>query len=275
MDALVGFERSPTPLPLLQQAARWAVAVSLLLLATLGFLVLARRWAGALTVPLPGSLMVVCGLALALAALGTRRVLDDGAWSSCRGWLSVIVSASVLVWGLGLSSPEQGTGVLALWGVLLVEEGWSWGRWRGALVETPPAAAPQDPIALLPATNLPVDPAVEPLTPVEMSLASADDASVSQNVVRRRDAAGFDVVEGWQRVELAAGQRQATAHVAICPALDYQPTCYVEQIGGAEAQIKVAQMLPYGVRFELKLGAASAGPQSVTFEFSIVPADAP
>jgi hypothetical protein len=65
-----------------------------------------------------------------------------------------------------------------------------------------------------------------------------------------------------------AGQRTGSIHVAFCPPFAAVPEVEVEQIDGPEARIKTAQLLPYGVRLDLKLAAASEEPTSVLLQFS-------
>ncbi len=47
------------------------------------------------------------------------------------------------------------------------------------------------------------------------------------------------------------------------------PQCYAEQMDGPPARLKVAQVLAYGVRFEIKLEEPAEEPTSVVIEFSI------
>jgi hypothetical protein len=41
----------------------------------------------------------------------------------------------------------------------------------------------------------------------------------------------------------------------------------VEQIGGPPSRVKTAQLLPYGVRLDLKLAATAEEPTSVLLQF--------
>ncbi len=67
-------------------------------------------------------------------------------------------------------------------------------------------------------------------------------------------------MSGWLRMPFAAGQRTGSVHVAFCPPLRATPELLVEQIGGPEARVKTAQLLPYGVRLDLKLAVAAEEP---------------
>jgi len=90
-----------------------------------------------------------------------------------------------------------------------------------------------------------------------------------QQMTRERGADGKEIVSGWIRVEFAAGQRHATAHVAICPPFDAAPHCAVEAVDGPSAQVKVAQALPHGARLDLKLDEPAPDATSVVVEFAL------
>jgi hypothetical protein len=79
-------------------------------------------------------------------------------------------------------------------------------------------------------------------------------ADVSQQMTRRREASGGETVTGWCRVELAAGQRVANLHVGFCPPLPSVPRVTVQQHDGVPLAVKLAQVMPYGVRVELRRG---------------------
>ncbi len=89
---------------------------------------------------------------------------------------------------------------------------------------------------------------------------SLDSPDIVQRFVRRMTAEGEDVLEGWLRVPFEAEQRTAIAHAAFCPPFAAEPTLSVEQIEGPQGRLKIAQLLPLGVRIEIKLSSpASAG----------------
>jgi hypothetical protein len=88
-------------------------------------------------------------------------------------------------------------------------------------------------------------------------------------VVRRCEPDGSETIAGWLRAAVPAAARHATAHVAICPPFEGLPECFAEQMDGPPAQVKVAQVLPHGVRFEIKLDERAAEASDVLVEFSI------
>jgi hypothetical protein len=91
---------------------------------------------------------------------------------------------------------------------------------------------------------------------------------VTQQLMRSRTADGTEELSGWLRPAFAAGQRTGSIHVAFCPPFAGTPELAVEQIGGPEARIKTAQLLPYGVRLDLKLAATADQPTTVLLQFS-------
>ena len=246
-----------------------SLAASLFALVALaGVLVCARRATGALGQPLSPAVLGGLGVLLVVAALVFRRAWADP-WAS-RGIRYAVWSAPsvvLLCWLLGVTL--EGTdafGAMLFVGLLVAEEGWSWGR-LGTASEHPRRPEPiERPVA---------DRQVAAPSPLERFAGEAaaiaadePDESVSQHVVRRREDDG-EVIEGWTRIELAATERHATAHVAICPPLSRVPQCYAEQMDGPPARLKVAQVLAYGVRFEIKLEEPAEEPTSVVIEFSI------
>jgi hypothetical protein len=93
-------------------------------------------------------------------------------------------------------------------------------------------------------------------------------AELCQQVSRGVTADGRQTVYGWLRAEFQPGQRTAFAHVAICPSLPGLPRVTFRQTSGPEARVKAGQVLPYGIRFELKLAAAPDRARHVRLDFS-------
>jgi hypothetical protein len=262
------------------------------LVALAGLLVVARRLSGALTEPLPAIVLVTVALALVSAAIAFRGWIsrDIGAARPLvRYGASAVPSIVLAVWAAALLLPGTNVaGVLGFLGLLFVEEAWSWRRslvgYRASAKFDPagasdtqlsglshsstatkssmtvPAAAEE----IVGATILD-HPAADPLDRLPVDVG----ADASQWIVRRRDEAGSETIEGWVRAPFAASQRHANAHLAICPPFARTPVCYAEQSDGPPAEIKIAQVLPYGVRIEIKLDEAAAEPCDVTIDFSI------
>lgn len=278
--------------PLLLSLVRSAALAMLALVALLGLLLVARRASGALTEPLPPLALLAAGGLLGAAALLFRQLLVFPPTSLAASHqarprafkLSAMVSVVVALWALGLSGAGLGGGGLALWGLMLVEEGVSWELLRQSartpIIDMPmlPLAGPAVPLirtaapAVLPGAVWSSATQTEAEADVELEACEAEaqrDEQLVQQHTRRRLDDGSEVLEGWLCVELAAGQRHATAHVAICPPLAGEPVCYAEQSDGPDAQVKVAQVMAHGARFEIKLDREQPEPSRVGIEFSI------
>ena len=241
------------------------VAVSwLALLAAAAILIGARRLGGALGEPLSQPTLVAWACFLGAAAHLFRAACCRLTPSRTRaGRLALAaVPSGVLVLsaaGLSLEGSTPG-GLVALWGILALEEGWSWRQiWRQSVAPDLSPLAMQSLVESLDATPWAGDEVME----------SDAEGAISQRIVRRRLADGAEIIEGWVRADFAIAERHASSHVAICPPLGCLPECYAEQSDGPPAEIKVAQVLPYGVRFEIKLDAPAEEPSAVIVEFSI------
>ena len=98
---------------------------------------------------------------------------------------------------------------------------------------------------------------------------AADEGSIEQTTERCQLHDGGSLLRGRIRTSFKPGQRTAWSHVAFCPPFDHIPRLEFEQIHGPNARIKVGSLLPYGVRFELKLMRASDREESVTLTFVV------
>lgn len=244
---------------------RVAVALGLLLLAIAGGLLVARRIAGALVTPPSAATFAMVGMLLAAAGLGFRRVLEDMPLAGqVRLALHALPGGVALLWLAALSLPDSGWALALLFAPVLFAEGWSWGRLVPAetptdgdqpqAVASPAAVAPTQPDGVVPDIDEPVE----------------REAETNLQQTRRRDGDAGDVLEGWVRVDFAAGQRHAAAHVAICPPMERNPTCYAELADGPDAAVKITQAMSFGVRLEVKLAEPAEEPTSVIVEYSIL-----
>jgi hypothetical protein len=271
MDAQATIRRLDIPrasFPLGPQLAR-IVANSLLALLTLaGLLICIRRTSGALAEPLAASVLVGLGGLLSLSAVVFRASLPSAHWRGSRLALYAVwaaPSAVLMLWAAGLSLREASSGgLLGLWGLLVAEETWSWGR----LWQYPSAPAEPNGVAVRPSLAAPQS-GRSPAGAIVVDEGDEEIEAISQQVVRRRQPDGSETIEGWVRTEFLRGQRHGAAHVAICPPLDRVPRCFAEQMDGPAAQIKVGQVLAYGARFEIKLDKPAERATSVIVEFSI------
>jgi hypothetical protein len=247
--------------------AQFSRSVSVWLVALLGLgalLVCARRAAGALATPLPTAMLLpwmafVGGCVLASRAAPRDALAERGVRFAARWGATTLL---LVLWAVGLGLPQTSPGgLVGIWGIVLAVEAVSWARrWANSNRR----ALPHDRVARLDA--LPSSNVHGPGTFAVVDAESPE--QISQHVVRKRDDDG-EVIEGWLRVDFAARQRHATAHLAICPPLGHTPRCYAEPSSGPDAELKVAQVLPYGVRFEVKLDAVPSDATNVVIDFAI------
>jgi len=258
-----------------------------------------RRLAGALTQPLEAAPLLVVAAVLVMAAAALRLGRRALTTSDQRRWadpFAVVTSAAVVLVAFSLSLPGTSWSSLAVfWLAVAAEEAWAWWRrWgRGTLSFEPlvlsePGRVGPESGRHAPArtANPPASMAVVPLD-VENGLNEADleeasegleDAAfdadeppgedVTQQLTGSQAADGSETLVGWLRVALAARQRNTNVHVAFCPPFARTPEVTVEQLDGPETRIKVVQVLPYGVRCDLKLAGTSVSPASVLLQLS-------
>ncbi|MBX3412200.1 MAG: hypothetical protein KF708_05730 [Pirellulales bacterium] len=245
------------------QLARQGVGLLLVLLLgaalTLGF----RRLTGALERPLAAPMLAAAAVALAaissLLHLASRRL-----WPTPAGrWLEVSIVLGLLVAGLALSLPGSSpAGMAFFWLVLATAETATRAPWRSR-----PDKRVESHVA--DRTSLHSHTHVESV-PARSDLSAGDEGlsqGTLQQITRTRSDEGVEAVEGRLGVELAAGQRTATAHVAFCPPFARVPRIEVA-VDGEEARVKLAQALPHGARFDVKLNAPAEEPLVLPLRFS-------
>ena len=257
-----------------------------------------RRLAGALENPLESTALVGAGVAAAAAAAAIRlewrgqgrgwtprrpaRLHSDSAGPLAReglgvggdGWATLFsrclpwtVSAAVVALGAALSLPRTPLpGLAILWAVLLGEELWGWAWLSYARVRTGAAEAAGGEPA--PRAGSPTQSEVHAMVAEGPDLEEIPADDILQQLIRRRATDGSEVLSGWLRVPLAAGQRTANIHVAFCPPFPRTPQVAVEQLDGPGARIKKVQVLPYGVRLDLKLAELSEAATAIVLQFS-------
>ncbi|MGO8691318.1 MAG: hypothetical protein ACLQLG_16980 [Thermoguttaceae bacterium] len=220
----------------------------------------------------PAAMVLVAASVAALAALA-RSGRPRAGWN-------LLLSAAVLLLGIALCvRGAAGSGLLAFWAILAGEEGWAWGRLllpgrrrghrrrdaqqtRRLRVDGPDGRSRDSGDARSMVAGM----------RGAAALGEEEDAVPAENVLQRltlsQDADGSQRLSGWLRLRLAAGQRSGVVHVAFCPPFCRTPELSLEQLGGPPARIRTAQLLPHGVRLELKLSPATAAGGSVLLRFA-------
>lgn len=256
--------------------SRVAVLAALALLLAVALLLAMRRLSGALQTPLSAPTLLAVGGLLVMVASGVRavwRVVDPAAGT----WLDTFVryAPSVALWGTTASISLSGSSPLGLagcWLLVIAAEIWHWRFWPRALWPrgTGADAAVRRGKARVPAEGVARQVATSDEAEAEDLEENADlPANIVQRLTRARDAAGCDILYGSLRADLAADQRSTSVHVAFCPPFVSPPRVAVEQTAGPDARIKVAQVLPYGTRLDVRLARLPQEPSTVTLEINV------
>ncbi len=285
-----------------------SVATLLPLLGLAGGMFVWRRLAGALHEPLDAWSLATTAVVLATSSGAVRVLGRGywGRDASSRPWLAALIllgpTAAIAAAGFSLSVPGTSfAGLAVLWGVLAMGElaglvfgsfaaclpGWKTCSIREdehAVVNCDvyePVASPStvDRRLRFDAAHEPSAPAVEQAPPLETDAglnASLDaatfdetpDQQLTQQIVRMQAPDGTETMSGRVRASFLPGQRTASVHLAFCPPFSSVPTVEVEQVDGPPGRIKTVQLLPYGVRFDLKLFKDAEEPLGVLLQFS-------
>ncbi len=265
-EANVGPDLGRVIRPLAELARAMAAALMALLLLAAAVLCW-RRLAGTLSNPLEPAVLVFIAAAAAATAATTRliwRRQSGQQRSGPPGWVLIAAPlAAVVALGSAVSLPDTSPGGLVLmWLILAGEECWALGTaWRHRRFTR---RRPSEPGR----GDVRSDPPQTPATPaVQPQLDGPPSADVTQHLVRSHTAEGGEILAGWLRVPMAAGQRSASVHVAFCPDFATTPRMTVDQVGGPPARIKTVQLLTLGARLDVKLAAPSQAAASVLLQF--------
>lgn len=259
---------------LLDELARWtSYVLAALLLAGVSVLWW-RHFAMALRQPLtwPG-LLLAGGAAAGTGALARtlfRWAAPSGDSRQVNAFFECIVSLCLLAWGTAVSlGGGRAGGLILFWGILVGEEIWAWWRALGLDQRFLASRTAQDDSGIIPGTSEDrdaPDDSVDRLPQAPRILAKSE---ILQELVRSQEAGGAECLSGWIRVPLAVGQRSAAVHLAFCPPFSRTPRVTVVQQDGPPARIKPVQVLPFGVRLDLKLIQASSASGSVLMEIAV------
>jgi hypothetical protein len=161
---------------------------------------------------------------------------------------------------IALSLPGSSIfGLIVLW---LTITGTELGLWR--LNKDHSASKPA--LRSLPA-SLVVAPENEPLTENSWNASETLDAAATQKLIYRSSTDGKPCVQGWLRASFVADQRTAIIHTAFCPAFEQTPSVEAEPIDGPLCEVRPTLVLPWGVRWEVKLDSPATASTSVALEF--------
>lgn len=239
--------------------------------ASVSLVLMQRRLAGALVDPGPMALLAAGLFAVALAAAPRAMAraihpFPHSAWILGAVWF--LPAIALLLAMLALSVPSAALGAIAvIWITAISSEAWFWtpivreGAIR--LRRNPRVAEP----ALRRAESFPAMKPVESGTrPREAAVPL--DPHVWQQTNRAYAADGADVLRGTLRAVLAVGQRTANVHLAFCPPFARLPQLDYRQTDGPPARVKLGQLLPYGVRLDVKLDEPAEASSTVLLELT-------
>ncbi|MEX2186137.1 MAG: hypothetical protein WD875_05050 [Pirellulales bacterium] len=255
--------------PTLELLARVLAGACLGGLVVVAAVVLARRAAGAVAVPLPAAPLLCSGALLAsLAALAQWPHLAYLARRTDRrihvvdvlGLGAPLLAASMLAAAMTLPGTPAGRAML-LWLPLVASQGAIvWLRRARVGVAHQSTVASDDPPTAAMQTDLDAvrDDAAMPLVPVSSESIDEELApDVTQHWTRRLVDAS-DVLEGLARAPFASGSRVTNLHVGVCPPFAAAPEVFAETTDGPLATVKVAEALPFGLRLEVRLAESAA-----------------
>jgi hypothetical protein len=195
-------------------------------------LLVMRRLAGALTVPLDPGTALALGLLLALitmltAADAAGRIVSVAAMAAVCAALTLPGTTPFALVGLWIP---------AVAGVALLLR-------RESVPAKPEFAGPS------------------------RSREPAEDRRVRQQLTRTLEPHGDDVCRGKARAEFVVGQRTAAIHLSFCPPFASVPKLEVDVVDDSGATVKVGQALPYAARIDVKLPQPASAKLDVAVQF--------
>jgi hypothetical protein len=200
-------------------------------------LLAARRVAGALVRPLDLLELAAAGTVAALWRWGADVWIERSGASRRAKALSAAASTAAVLACLVLWLPGTSwSGVALLFAPLAIVEAVR----RFKLLRR--AVAGVAPVTSLATTSAP--------SPLDEETVAED---VTQQLTRRRDAAGRETIHGLLRASFSKGQRTAVLHVAFCPPLAGDIQCEAESVEGPPAEVIATQQFAHGVRLEVRL----------------------
>jgi hypothetical protein len=280
-----------------------AAIVLVSLLVSSACLLMLRRSAGALAEPLSAGTLVLVGICVATAVVGSRYLSGRVACPEARALSHVLQwgpTLAVAMFAVALAVEGTSMPAMALYLALIVgaeffaERGaWIWGKARASVssFKLRPNAKKETQfeqplvqgslVDSLATDELAGTTAVSELPELEVespdwesalaneSLEELPEALLDgawQQVTRAKTPEG-EMVTGWVKAEFQPGERTAVLHVAFCPPLDQIPNVQIEQLSGPAARIKAAQVLPQGARFEIRLNTPAVETESLMVAF--------
>lgn len=226
-----------------------------------------RRLSGQFTEPLPVPLATFSSLIVAVTSLGAWFLYTSIPRPHTTKLIAIAPQAvtvsitAIWCWSISASVSPLAAGVL--FSIVLLQIGV-----LAALTDLPkievtshstPIAQPITPAmpppvaetTAVPTLTITVD---EPCA-VENDFTGAGAGEIDEGLtlwLSRRTTDDAEQIEGWVRVEFAAGQREAVVHVAFCPPLPGIPEIETEDLEGTDLEIRVAAAFAFGARLSVR-----------------------
>jgi len=251
--------------------AMWLQGLSVWLLGLLlvvALVLVLRRTAGGMTTPLSPAILLLCGLVAAAISISIRTLHSTSAADSepLKTFWRIAPTLAVVLIASSLSIPgTRAGGLFFLWMCTAL------GEIAGQMISQSRADAitarlslAADPAQLLQTDTAPAS--FEAKAFSDQHQTEPDDPELWQRFTRCRSEQGHELLSGWLRVDFAPGERTKFAHVAFCPPLLRKPECEIE-LDDDQVTASVAQVLPQGARFEVKLRQAAVEPTSIPLQW--------
>jgi hypothetical protein len=271
MDAAHGYSSPNARLTALELAHFRLIALRtvVVVLSFVAVVLLTRRIAGALVEPLPTPILLLVGATVVAISIIVQRLnshsemrfltlLSEGIEILIAGIALLVIAACLSIGGSSI------LGLLCLWTATL---------FSGAVLVRPwSVETPADPLAGFTSVSRD-DAAMDVWPPEKLQVASAEvedewtERSLTQRLQYRSESTGI-AIDGWVRVHFATGQRVAIAHIAFCPAFEIVPEADCEVLDGPSCEIRPTLVLPWGIRWELRLDAEATEPTEVVLGFA-------
>ena len=239
--------RTTAPLAQLLRCSVWGGLAAFLFVA---MLLVVQRFVSA-SQPLDPVAVITLVFIGGLGALLARQLQGRGVVGNTnlqRWGILVLPGLCLVLLGVAVSSPGMSwTAFIIVWLFIVAEESFVWWRERFRFL-TPTRRESHG-------ANREVARRQRAEEPAAQSFEELPD-NATQTFVRTREA-DVETVAGTVRADFQPGERTVYAHIGFCPPLARAPEIEVEQTDGPEAAIKLAQVLPHGARFDIRLQRAN------------------
>lgn len=261
------------------QIVRTAASIMASLLVTVAIIAIWRRHVGAFQTPLSGTMFLCVGLIFIGPTLVIRhwwRLITsrhkipavEVAWTLCTPSVSLL---AILV---AISVPGTSLVGVALLGLFFIAGEATLYRPRNRSVSAETTLGTLDYCELetgLAQLDAVSDSGCDGNASFTVNPNRQPEAGVSQQLTRCRTEDGLDCLKGWLRVDIPAGRRAQSVHLAFCPAFKQPPKIEVQTEEDAPAnRIKTVQCLPYGAHLEIKLPRPTPTDETLTLRFQAV-----